>query len=126
MKLRKTRILVLSATTGVLALSITACQDPEYKAKQAVREGRLEEFMMELSEVEMGRPARLEADRLLYEELEAEHARQLEKTLKRIEESYLEDQQDWLEQKPIREEKVHDILGGNPGGIPDTWAKMVY
>ena len=82
--------------------------------------------MMELSEREMERPDRLEAFRTLHQELEAEHARQLGKTLKRIEESYLKDQRDWLEQEPVREEKVHDILGGKVDTVPKTWAKMVY
>ena len=107
-------------------VSTIGCQDPDYKAKQAIREGRLDEYLDKFATSEKERSERIEALRALHFELQTEYARSLEKTLKLIEESYLKDQEHWLEQKPMREEKVYSILGGKPERIPGTWGKMVY
>jgi hypothetical protein len=118
----------LVASAWILAgiLAAGGCTDPKYKAKRAVRDGRLEEYLEEFSQMEADRPERIDALKALHAELEAKHARQMERTLKRIEESYLEDKQDWMIGAPSRKEKVHSILSGQPEKTPDVWGEMVY
>lgn len=102
------------------------CNDPKYEAKRAIRDGRIDDLLQGYSEMEADRPERIEGLRALHAEMEARHAKQMERTLKRIEESYLEDKHDWQIGAPSRQEKVHSILSGRPEKIPDVWGEMVY
>jgi len=119
---------LLMATAWILAgiLAAAGCNDPKYKAKRAVRDGSLEEYLDEFSRMEADRPERIDAIKALHAELEARHAQQMESTLKRIEQSYLEDKQDWMIGAPSRKEKIHDILSGQPEEMPDVWGRMAY
>jgi len=123
---RLLRCLFLALPACLAAVLGVGCNDPKAEAKRAVREGRLEDYLLEFSEMEADRPERVDALKTLHAELEARHARQLEETLKRIEDAYLEDKQDWLITEPARKERVYSVLGGQPEKIPDVWETMVY
>ena len=118
-------LVVAAGLLGTLLL-VGGCNDPKYKAKRAVRDGRIQEFLQEYSDMEAERPGNIEALKALNAEMEAHHAEQWEQTLKRIEESYLKDKHDWMIGAPSRKEKIHDILSGHPEKIPDVWGEMVY
>lgn len=114
--------------TGLLAVGVVfsaaGCQDPELKARQAVREERIQAYLQQLEEQDIERPARIQALGDLYKAREAYHAEQFNKTLMAIEKAHLEDKEDWLKYEPSRREKIYDILRGHPEQIPGVWRQM--
>jgi len=124
--IRRWRWSVAAGCVLVVVLGAAGCHDPDRQAKQAVREGRLEEFFKEYEAREERRPQQLQAMAELDRELRAEHAKRLNKTLKVIEKAYLKDKKRWMEYEPVRQERVRSVWGGNPPAIPESFKKMTY
>ena len=112
----------------VVGLSIPAggCSDPKYKSRQAAREQSMSYVMSWYATHGAGDPERIKVIKQLNEDAEAWHKKQLEEMRRRIDESYGHGYKRWYDNRPQREGWFKEAGEGQPGEIPDTWAKMVY
>ena len=62
----------------------------------------------------------------LSEDLRARHEQQLDEMLKRIDEAYQHDFEQWQNDRPQREEWLRTLSEGKPGEIEETWANMTW
>ena len=102
------------------------CQDPAYKAKQAVRYQCIRHIGDVHAAREAKRPASLEALSKLVENRHETRDQQLNATIRRVKEGYLQEQRDWQGQAALRRERCRSSLAGRPAGIPDVWRTMTY
>ena len=109
-----------------LAVGLSSCQDPAYKAKQAVREAHIDRDAMLYLTRERAGPEHLEALAELDKELQKRYAERLKKTLKMIQKRQERDHTRWIEMRPLREEQLRKLMEGKPEDIPEVWGKMTY
>ena len=110
----------------VFIISLTSCQDPAYKAKQAVRNAYIDRNAMLYLSREQAGPEHLEALAELDQEMRRRYADRLEKTIKLVNERWQYDNNRWIEMRPVREQHIRRMLEGKPEDIPDVWRKMTY
>lgn len=111
---------------AALAVALSSCQDPAYKAKQEVRKAQIDRnAMLYLAREEAG-PEHLEALAELDEELQKRYAERLKETLKMIQTRQARDNKQWIEMRPLREEQLRKLMEGDPEDIPEVWRKMTY
>ena len=102
------------------------CQDPAYKATQAVRYQRIRHLQASHDAREAERPARLAALAKLVEDRKGARVEQLDTTIRRCKETRVQDRRDWRAQAPLRRERCRSNLAGKPARIPDVWRSMTY
>ena len=110
----------------VLAVALTSCQDPAYKARQSAREDRIDRYLGMYMSREQAGPENIEALTELDREMEKIYAERLAETIKKINERYKYDNERWIELRSIREEHLRKLLEGKPEDIPEVWGKMIY
>ena len=122
--MRDTSFFTKSMTAAALAACLAycaGCQTPERRAKQATRDQNILKLVERYKAGEQVRPANLDDDWRLIEEHRLEHVKKLDATLLLIKETHKEDQKRWMEQAPIRQERIHSIFSGRPEKIERTW-----
>ncbi len=105
----------------VVAVLISGCQRPHREPQPVVREGRLEELMASMANYEPQSAKQPQGSQELTElnaDLRARYEQELSETLERIEQSYLSDQDDWMQYEPLRSEEVRSIWNTNPKNAP--------
>lgn len=110
----------------VWAVALGSCQDPAYRAKQAVRDGRIDRTVMLHLAREQAGPKKLEELAELDRELQKRNAEHLEKTWKRIHERHQRDYERWIEMWPRREKELRKLMEDDFENMAETWRKMVY
>ena len=110
----------------VLAVGLSSCQDPAYKAKQEVRQAHIDRDAMLYLARERAGPEHLEALAELDKKLEKRYAEQLKKTLKMIQKRQERDRTQWIEMRSLREEQLRKMMEGKPEDILEIWGTMIY
>ena len=110
----------------MVAVLLTSCQDPVYKTKREARDARIREALASLEAREQRSPGNLNELEDTRRRFRKQHEKQLEQTLKMIERRHRRANDEWLRVRPLREDEIKELLGGEPEDIPEIWAKLIY